>query len=134
MIQGQQNVCDVCVGVDDLHLLPDVGSFWYVATPYSQYPGGIDNAYSDACRVSGVLIQAGLKIYCPIAHTHPIAIYSGIDPLAHEIWLPVDKPLMDAAGGILVVKMPSWERSRGIGFEIREFELAGKPVYGLEWW
>ena len=66
------------------------------------------------------------------AHTHPVAVYGGIDPYDHSIWIPADKPLMEAAHGLLVCKMKGWEESYGIKVEIEHFEAEGKPVHYLE--
>jgi hypothetical protein len=103
-------------------------SFWYIATPYAKYPDGIDAAFQDACKASAWLIKQGVRIYCPIAHTHPIALYGNIDPYSHDIWLPVDRPFMQAACGVIVVRLPTWEISYGIQCEIEEMNKQNKPV------
>lgn len=119
--------------IDELKELAGANGFWYIATPYSKYPRGITNAFEEACRVSAWLIEQGVRVYCPIAHTHPIAIHGNIDPLDHKIWIPVDAPLMQAACGLLVVQMESWEESYGIGIEIQAFRDQDKPVRYLAW-
>lgn len=113
--------------------LPSINSYWYVATPYSKYPDGIVPAFIEACKVSGWLVEQGIKIYCPIAHTHPIAMYGSLDPYNSEMWLEVDAPLMVAAGGLIVVKMISWDKSYGVKKEIEIFTAAKRPVVYLEW-
>jgi hypothetical protein len=107
-------------------------SYWYLATPYSKYPAGIEEAFKEAARQAALLIRAGIPVYSPIAHTHPVAINGNIDPLDHGIWLPADLPLMKSALGLIVCKMESWEISYGIGKEIEEFQKAGKPVVYME--
>lgn len=108
-------------------------SFFYLATPYSKYPGGLEAAFIEACRATAKLIREGRRVYSPIAHTHPVAIHGGIDPYDHGIWLPADAPFMDTAEGLIVVKMKGWEESYGISEEIKAFELAGKPIEYMEW-
>lgn len=104
----------------------------YLATPYSRYPGGIEAAHVAACEVAAKLIQRGYKVYSPIAHTHPIAMHGGIDPLDHNIWLPFDAAMMDAADCCIVAMLQTWEQSYGIGEEIKAFRKAGKPVVYLD--
>lgn len=111
--------------------LPRVPDFWYLASPYSKYEHGIDAAWRRICGVAGNLIQAGVPVYSPIAHTHPIAIYAHMDPFKHDIWLPADEPLMRAASGLLVCMMGGWKESYGIGVEIAEFQRWKKPIYYL---
>lgn len=106
----------------------------YLATPYSKYPadlGGIEGAFKDASRVAGKLMTKGVKVYSPIAHTHPLAIYGEVDPYSHDIWLPFDQTMMDLADACAVAMMPTWDKSRGIAHEIEVFENVGKPVIYL---
>ncbi len=108
-------------------------SFWYFASPYSKYPDGIEAAFQEVSRGAGQLIAKGVRLYCPIAHTHPIAIYSGLDPLDHTIWLPADLPFMNIAKGLIVYKMPTWKDSYGVSVEIDMFKEQNKPVEYMEW-
>lgn len=107
-------------------------SYWYLATPYSKYPGGIEEAFKVACRAAADLIRAGVRVYSPIAHTHPIAIHGEINPYAHEIWLPADEPFMRAARGLIVLRAESWERSHGVGVEIETFRKMERPVVYMD--
>ena len=103
----------------------------YLATPYSKYPGGIDAAFHAAAMLAARLLRAGYVAYSPIAHTHPIAMHGGIDPLAHAIWLPFDAEMMRVCDALLVATLPGWDESRGVREEISCFEQARKPVYLL---
>lgn len=104
----------------------------YLASPYSKYPSGIQQAFQDVSVLAGKLIQKGYKVYSPIAHTHPIAIYGNLDALDHSIWLPFDQAIMRACDAMIVAKMETWDQSYGIGEEIKFFNAAGKPVYYLD--
>jgi hypothetical protein len=108
-------------------------SFVYVATPYSKYDGGIEAAWLEACKVTADLLRRGICAYSPIAHTHPIAIYGRIDPLDHDIWLPFDAAMMDAATECYVIEMPGWHQSKGVLHEIERFKSQGKPVRHFQW-
>ena len=104
----------------------------YLATPYTNYPGGITEAYVAAARLAAKLINAGIKIYSPICHCHPIAIYGGLAGLAHEQWLRFDESMMRVADVLIVAHMPSWQESKGIAAEIAFFGEAGKPIFDCE--
>lgn len=117
----------------DIAALRKRAGYYYLATPYSKYPDGIEAAFEEACRATAWLTQHGVGVFCPIAHTHPVAKFGNIDPLDHEVWLPADRPLMDGACGIIVCMMPSWRESYGIRHEIEVFETAGKPVEYMQW-
>ena len=104
-------------------------NYFYLATPYSKYKGGLEEAYQEAAYQASRLIKVKLRVFCPIAHTHPIAIAGGMDPLDHTIWLPADEPLMKNAFGLIVAQMPGWDESYGIGEEIKYFESVHKPIF-----
>jgi hypothetical protein len=103
-------------------------SFYYLASPYSKFPEGLEEAFKQAAEQAALLVAAGVSVYAPIVATHPLAIYGGLDPLDHELWLPVDEPFMNAAKGLIVCMMEGWESSYGVNYEIKKFVDAGKPV------
>ncbi len=107
-------------------------SLIYLATPYSKYPDGLTAAFEVAARFTADLLRAGLKVYSPITHTHPIAIYGNIDPLDHLIWLPFDEVIMEKSDALLVAKIPGWTTSFGIGKEIKWFRERKKPIYYID--
>lgn len=106
-------------------------SLIYLATPYTKYPGGLIQAFRAASFIAARLLVRGLKVYSPIAHTHPIAIYGNINPLDHTIWLPFDMTMMNVSDALLIAKMESWEYSYGISEEMKIFAKAQKPIFYL---
>lgn len=103
-------------------------TYWYLASPYSNYPKGIDYAHVKACQAVAEFVEAGVPVYSPIAHTHPVAMIGCIDPHNHDFWLPIDKPMMDAASGLIVLMLDGWLTSRGVAYETEVFAAAGKPI------
>lgn len=114
-------------------LCKKMGGYFYLATVYSKWPRGIEDAWLEACRIAGWVVGQGVPVYCPIAHTHPLAIHGNLDPLDHGIWIPADRPLMHAATGLIVAQMDGWKDSYGIGVEINEFMDMNKPIFYLPW-
>jgi hypothetical protein len=115
--------------------LPHSGpGFYYLATPYSKYPGGLDAAAEEACRVAGAVIKRGLVVYSPIAHSHAIAHTPGVnlDAASHEIWMRVDEVFVDRSMGLIVVDMDGWRDSKGVGIEIGWCRDAKKPMFLLD--
>ena len=109
--------------------------FWYLATPYSKYDKGVKEAFEEAAKAAASLIKYGIRIFCPIVHTHPLAIHGNIDNDAGdlEFWLGVDGPMMDAAVGLIVIKMDGWNKSKGVKAEIEKFREDDKPILYMEW-
>lgn len=104
----------------------------YLATPYSKYAGGIDLAFAEAARLAALLLTSGVKVYSPIAHTHPLALYGNLDPLDHTIWLPFDEAMMEACDCLIVARMRGWAESHGVRHEIEFFAAEKKPVIHID--
>lgn len=104
----------------------------YLATPYTKYKHGIDQAFVDASILAAKLLVAGVKVYSPIAHTHPLAMHGKLDPLDLTIWLPFDEAMMHAASVLVVAHMEGWKESDGIAHEIAFFARRSKPIFDLD--
>lgn len=109
--------------------------FWYVATPYTRYPGGHENAFIDASIAGAWLVERGVHVFVPITHSHPIATRGGLPEELNtlRVWMDQDGPFMAAAVGLCIVQMPGWDSSAGIAEEFKHFSRAGKPVVQLRW-
>ncbi|MDQ0305360.1 DUF1937 family protein [Ancylobacter polymorphus] len=105
--------------------------YWYLATAYSKHPAGLDAAHEMACRAVGALRSLGVVAFSPIAHWHPVGRLLGINPLDHDLWMEIDKPMMEGAEGLIVLCSPGWQASRGIAVEIDFFRESCLPVYGM---
>lgn len=105
---------------------------FYLATVYSKHPKGIHIAYRDACRLAARLMNIGVDVYSPIAHTHGMAVHGKVAPLDHSIWLKFDAKMMERCDALLVAKMDTWEASFGIAHEIGEFKRSQKSIFYLD--
>lgn len=112
-----------------------MSGYVYLATPYTKYPHGISIAYQDALHAAGALIGAGIPVYSPIVHMHPIATKcpSAPKPTDSAKWIAVDYPMMESASACIVVAMEEWNLSTGVAAEIGFFTGAEKPVIMMEW-
>ncbi len=101
---------------------------WYLATPDTNFPYGINSAAQTAGLMAANLIQKGENIFCPIVHSHFLCVVSGLDPLDHEFWMDVDKAYMEKCTGLIVGMLPTWTKSKGMAMEIAAFKKMGKPI------
>lgn len=99
----------------------------YLATPYTKYKNGINAAFQDAAILASKMLTQGYKVYSPISHTHPIAIYGGIDPTS-EMWVQFDETMMAVSDTLIVGMMEGWEDSWGVKKEIEHFRERGKMI------
>jgi hypothetical protein len=99
--------------------------FYYLATPYRNYPGGTDAAERMARGAAVLFMEAGIPCYAPIAYGAPIAreynILNGPNAETQEqrdFWLEHDRAMVEAAKSLIVWKAEGWDRSEGMALEI----------------
>jgi len=95
-------------------------SLTYLASPYTHPdPKVREERYVLACKKAAELMLAGKVIFCPIAHSHPIAEQmpegKAVDG---AFWKHQDEPYMAMCDELIVYMLPGWDKSSGIAHEI----------------
>lgn len=103
-------------------------SFWYLATPYSKYEGGHEEAFILAAKQAALLTNKRIPIFSPIVHSHSISMFGGADHLDYQLWLPQQIPLLQVCIGLIVVMADGWKESEGTKYEIDFMIKRDKPV------
>ena len=107
---------------------PDSHGLIYLASPYSHANAAIRHSrFETVCAVAAKMMQAGLCIFSPIAHTHPIAC-AGQLPTGWEFWRKYDHVMLSACARLYVLMMPGWQQSVGVKGEIEIMQELGKPI------
>jgi hypothetical protein len=105
----------------------------YLAAPYTDPDSAVmEQRFDSVCRVAGKLMAGGMVVFCPVAHTHPIAVRCEL-PRDWGFWRRYDEVMLEQAGKVVVVKMPGWAESKGVNAEIEIAERLGIPVEFMEW-
>ena len=104
----------------------------YLASPYTAYEHGMEQAFIDVAVLAGRLFAIGIPTFSPIAHAFPYVKYGNLDPFDYPAWKPIQERLMDACDSLIVAHMKGWESSVGIAHEVSYFDLAKKPIFDLD--
>lgn len=104
----------------------------YLASPYSHPdPTVMLERFDTICCVAAKLMGEGIHLYCPIAHTHPIAVKGSL-PRGWEFWEQYDRKLLAACQALWVVTMDGWRESKGVNAEIKIAGELGLPIKYIE--
>lgn len=100
----------------------------YIASPYSHKAMSVMRDRFDAvCDYAGRLMQLGHVVYSPIAHSHPIAMRTGL-PTDWDYWKTFDHAMITRSTSLMVLQLPGWDVSKGVTAEIQMAQALGIPV------
>lgn len=100
----------------------------YLGSPYSHPEAGVrEHRYETVSRAAGLLMQDGLFVYSPIAHTHSIALWGNL-PKGWDYWEKFDRIFLEMAKEMYVLTIPGWEESKGLMAEIEIMKEYVKPI------
>ena len=100
----------------------------YLACPYSHPDPAVREArFQAANMVAAKLMEAGEIVFSPLSMSHPI---EGHMAEIHdtEWWMRIDHAFMEHCDSCLVIDVPGWETSKGVGLEIEWFRACNRPV------
>jgi hypothetical protein len=93
-------------------------SLVYLASPYSHPDTSVREVrFQEVCRAAAHLMKAGLHVFSPIAHTHPISL-AGKLPGDWEYWKAYDETVLASCFALAVLKLDGWDQSKGIQGEV----------------
>lgn len=106
----------------------------YLATPYSHPEYEVKKErFKEASRMAAKLMEEGYKVFCPIAHSHPIEVYGMPEIKSGDWWLQQDFAILEHCDELVIYKMPGWDKSYGVNKEY-DFAVAhGIPIRFIEY-
>ena len=108
-------------------------SYYYLSNPYNGSPSEMRERAQAAAQACATLLRRGVHAWSPIVHNHAMMAFSDFSlEERRELLLPYDFTLLRAAKGMIVLKLPGWDQSFGVGKEIELCAELGLPVYYLE--
>lgn len=100
----------------------------YMASPYSDPdPFNRHLRFLLACHGAAKLIEQGIMIFSPIAHTHPIKEASGLGG-DFATWRAYDEAMIQACPNFIVLCLPGWRTSVGVTAEISYARGLGRKI------
>jgi nucleoside 2-deoxyribosyltransferase len=99
----------------------------YLASPYTHPDTHIRQwRFREACRAAAALLRAGVTVFSPIAHSHPLARFGM--PTSWEFWSQVDREYLSRCDVLAVLTLAGWRESVGVQAEIQLAHELGIPV------
>ena len=103
----------------------------YLASPYTHPDPAVREArFQAACRQAAEMLRCGVRVFSPIAHTHPIAAH-GLPP-EWDFWAEYDRAFLEMCDEVWVLMLDGWRESRGVRAEVEIAVSMGKSVVYVE--
>jgi hypothetical protein len=104
----------------------------YLAAPYS-HPILAERIrrFEAINRHAAKMMRDGIIVFSPISHTHPIAM-AGELPTGWEFWGKQDREFLSHCKRFVVLKLPGWDKSKGVAAEMKIADELGLAVELLE--
>ncbi|MCH8135215.1 MAG: DUF1937 family protein [Proteobacteria bacterium] len=102
----------------------------YLASPHSHPDRKIrQQRHDDVCKFAADLMKRGFQVFCPIAHSHNIAILLD-DPAVFdfEYWVEFDFKMIKLCDELYVAQLDGWQESRGVQAEIEYAKALGMKI------
>ena len=101
----------------------------YICTPYSHPDPAVRcQRFTEVNRFAVRLVAAGLVIYSPITHSHPLAL-AGELPLDWAFWQRYDREFIAMSRMVIVLKQDGWEKSVGVRAELALARRLNMPIF-----
>jgi len=108
-------------------------SYYYISNPYNGTPEEMNSRARAAAAACATLLRRGIHAWSPIVHNHAMMKHADFSlKERQELMLPFDFTLLRASGGMIVLTLPGWDKSFGVGKEIELCEELGIPVRYLD--
>ena len=102
----------------------------YLASPYTHTDAAVrESRFHAACSATASLMRAGLHVYSPIVHSHPLVRY-GL-PIEWEFWQAHDFKHLRRCDSMIVLTLDGWKLSRGVQAEINLAIAMDLPIHYL---
>lgn len=107
--------------------------YFYMATPYSKFPGGKDAAYEEARSYMHQFLINRIFVYSPIVHCHDLAKNHSL-PTDHLFWEEFNIRMMLASCGGIFIRMNGFDESEGCQMERAFFVEHYMPSFEFDAW
>ncbi len=131
-IMHEQAVRDAIRRATQAAQRPTPQGYVYLASPYSHPDPAVREArFQQICNITADLMNDGVIVFSPIAHSHPIALGRTL-PTDWSFWKHVDSAFILRADKLIVAMMDGWTESVGVQAEVNIATDADIPVEYLE--
>ncbi|MCP4923892.1 MAG: DUF1937 family protein, partial [bacterium] len=94
--------------------------YYYLSNPYNGSPEERLERAEAACKATALLLQKGVYTLSPVVHNHQVVKHfpEMTADQRRALIMPYDLELLRASVGMILLKIPGWDQSKGVREEI----------------
>ena len=104
----------------------------YLAAPYTDPDAEVSALRAEQAAYAAAMLMSryGFVVFSPITHGHAVVDYLPREKaVSHDFWMEQCIPVLDRCDELHILRLPGWERSRGVKYEWDFAVRTHKPIY-----
>ena len=109
----------------------------YLAAPYTDPDQRVSalRAAQAAYAAAMLMSRYGFAVFSPITHGHAVVDHLPLEKaISHEFWMEQCIPVLDRCDELHILRLPGWDRSRGVKYEWDFAVRVHKPICTVDFY
>ena len=109
----------------------------YLAAPYTDPDPEVSALRAEQASYAAAMLMSryGFAVFSPITHGHAVVDHLPLEKaVSHDFWMEQCIPVLDRCDELHILRLPGWDRSRGVKYEWDFAVRTHKPICTVDFY
>ena len=109
----------------------------YLAAPYTDPDASVSALRAEQASYAAAMLMSryGFAVFSPITHGHAVVDHLPLEKaISHDFWMGQCIPVLDRCDELHILRLPGWDRSRGVKYEWDFAVRVHKPICTVDFY